>query len=117
MRGGDGDYELAGNMNLLLEGEDGGDATVDRIGQAGLRLITDGENRIAASRHGNVQQQLGHIAGAEDFMHGGEPRCALLGSEVGSEDAAPHTLASQKFAGPAWGSTAHGGRRVYPAGR
>jgi hypothetical protein len=98
--------------NLLLEGEDGGDAAVDGIGEARLGLVADGEHSVAAARHGNVEQQLGHIAGAEDFMHGGEARGALLRPEVGREDAAAHALPPQELAGPAWGSAAHGGRRV-----
>lgn len=94
--------------DLLLEGEDGGDAAVDGIGEARLGLVADGEHGVAAAGRGDVQQELGHITGAEHLVHGGELGRALLRSEVGREDAPAHALAPQELARAAGRAAAHG---------
>ena len=45
-----------GNWNLLLKGNDGGNAVVDGIQEAGLRLVADGEDGIEAAGQGSAEQ-------------------------------------------------------------
>lgn len=64
--------------HLVLEREDGADAAVDRVGDAGLGLVADRARRVPAQRGGHPGQQLRHVAGAEHPVHGGELRRAAL---------------------------------------
>ena len=89
---------------LLLEGEDVGDAAVDGVAEARLGLVADGDDGVQALVGRDLEQQLGHVAGAEHLVHRREVRRALLRVEVGREDAAAHALAPEELAraaGPA----------------
>ena len=87
---------------LLLEGEDVGDAAVDGVAEARLGLVADGDDGVQALVGRDLEQQLGHVAGAEHLVHRREVRRALLRVEVGREDAPAHALAPQELASPAW---------------
>jgi len=78
-----------------------GDAAVDGVAQPGLRLVGDGDGGLRAVGERQVREKLGHVAGAEHLVDGGEVRRALLVAEVGREDAAAHALAPQELARPA----------------
>lgn len=96
---------MGGNLvelsDLLLEGEDVGDAAVDGVLQACLGLVGDGDGGLAAFGHGEVHEELGDVAGAEDLVDSREVGGALLVAEVGGEDAPPRALPPQELASPA----------------
>lgn len=85
----------------MLQRENAAYATVDRVPQPGLGLVSDGDDRLATGGLRHVQQQLRRVAGAENLVDGGEPRRPLLGAEVGREDAVPRALPPQELARPA----------------
>ena len=85
-------------MHLLLEREDVGDAAVDGVAQPRLRLVGDGDGGLGAVGERQVGEELGHVAGAEHLVDGGEVRRALLVAEVGREHAPAHALAPQELA-------------------
>ena len=87
--------------DLLLEGEDLGDAAVDGVAEPGLRLVGDGDDGLAAVGLGQVREQLGGVACAEDLVDGREPGRALVRAEVGREDALRHAPPAQELARPA----------------
>lgn len=87
--------------HLLLEGEDAGDAAVDRVAEAGMGLEADGDDGVEALVGGDVEEQLGDVARAEHLVHRREVRRSLLRVEERREDAPAHALPPQKLAGPA----------------
>jgi len=100
--------------NLLLEGEDVGDAAIDGVAEAGLRLVGDSDGGLGAVGERQVGEQLGHVAGAEHLVDGGEVRRPLLVAEVWREHAPAHALAPQKLARAARRSKSrHLGRRFF----
>jgi hypothetical protein len=78
-----------------------GDAAVDGVAEAGLGLVADGDDGVGALVRRDLEEQLGHVAGAEHLVHRREVRRALLRVEVGREDAPAHALAPQELARPA----------------
>ena len=88
---------------MLLEGEDGGDAAVDGVGESRLRLVRDRHHSVVAAGQRHLLQQLRHVAGPKHFVHRRKPSGPLLRRKVRRKDAAPHTLAPQKLARPAGG--------------
>ena len=83
-----------------------GDAAVDGVAEARLGLVADGDDGVQALVGRDLEQQLGHVAGAEHLVHRREVRRALLRVEVGREDAPAHALAPQELARPARPSAA-----------
>lgn len=90
---------------LLLEGEDVSDASINGITKASLCLVADGDDGVKTLVSGDVEQQLGDVAGTENLVHRREVRRALLRVKVGREDAPCHALTPQKLAGPARASS------------
>lgn len=86
---------------MLLECEDVGDAAVNRVLEASLRLVGDGERSLRAIGSREVSEELGGIARTKDLMDGCKVCCPLLMAEVGGENAALHALPPQEFAGTA----------------
>jgi len=78
-----------------------GDAAVDGVAEPSLGLVADGDDGVEALVRRDLEQQLGHVAGAEHLVHGREVRRALLRVEVGREDAAADALAPEELAGAA----------------
>ena len=78
-----------------------GDAAVDRVAEPSLGLVADGDDGVEALVRRDLEQQLGHVAGAEHLVHRREVRRALLRVEVGREDAAADALAPEELAGAA----------------
>lgn len=89
-------------MDLLLQSNNGGDATVDRVGEPSLSLVGNGDDGIVAAVGRDVQQELGHIAGTEHLVNRGEPGRALVRPEVRGEYAPADALPPQEFACAAW---------------
>jgi hypothetical protein len=86
-----------------------GDAAVDGVAEPRLGLVADGDDGVEALVRRDLEQQLGHVAGAEHLVHGREVRRALLRVEVGREDAAADALAPEELAraaGPAGAAAA-----------
>jgi hypothetical protein len=75
-----------------------GDAAVDGVAEPRLGLVADGDDGVEALVRRDLEQQLGHVAGAEHLVHGREVRRALLRVEVGREDAAADALAPEELA-------------------
>ena len=75
-----------------------GDAAVDGVAEAGLRLVADGDDGVEALVRGDLEEELGHVACAEHLVHRREVRRALLRVEVGREDAPAHALAAEELA-------------------
>ena len=75
-----------------------GDAAVDGVAEARLRLVADGDDGVEALVRGDLEEELGHVAGAEHLVHRREVRRALLRVEVGREDAPAHALAAEELA-------------------
>ena len=91
--------------HLLLEGEDVRDAAIDGVAEALLRLVADGDHGVEALVGRDLEEELGHVAGAEHLVHCRELCRPLLRVEVGREDATGHALAPQELARPAGPST------------
>jgi len=82
-----------------------GDAAVDGVADARLSLIAHGDHGVQALMRRDLEQQLGHVAGAEHLVHRREVCRALLRVKVGGEDAPGHALAPQELARTAWWPT------------
>lgn len=78
-----------------------GDAAVDGVLKASLGLIGYGDCGLGAVGHGEVHQELRHVARTEHLVDGCEVRRALLVAEVGREHAPLHALPPQELAGSA----------------
>jgi hypothetical protein len=72
---------------LLLEAEDVGEATIDRVEEACMRLIADGGDSIYTLLHGDVVQHLGDATGTKHFVHSGKVHRSLALVEVRRKDA------------------------------
>lgn len=78
-----------------------GDAAVDRVLESRLCFVGYGDGGLWAIRHGQVHEQLGDVAGTEDFVDGREVGCAVLVVEIRCEDAAVDALPPQELASSA----------------
>lgn len=77
-------------------------AAVNWVSEARLRLVADSDDSVEAFLLRNVVEELRHIAGSENLMHGGEMGGALLGVEVRRKYASGHTLPPQELACATW---------------
>jgi hypothetical protein len=79
---------------LLLEAEDVGEATVDRVEEACVSLITQGRDSICTLLHGHVVQHLGDVTGTKHFVHYGKVHRSQVLVEVRCKDAIAYALAT-----------------------
>lgn len=74
------------------------DAAVDGVTEAGLGLVTDGDDGVEALVVGDVVEELGDVTCSEHFVDRREMRRPLLRVEVRSEYAPRHALPPQELA-------------------
>lgn len=77
------------------------DAAINGVSNPGLSFISNSDDGLVAIRNRYVQQQLGHVAGSEHLVNGGEAGRSLLRAEVRGEDAIGGALPPQELACPA----------------
>lgn len=82
---------------LLLERGDGAHAAVDGIADARVGLVHQAAGGVGALILWHLHQHLGHIAGAEDFVHARE-FLGLVRGEVGRERAFLRAPPSEQLA-------------------
>ncbi|KAG5544612.1 hypothetical protein RHGRI_017144 [Rhododendron griersonianum] len=86
-----------------MQESNGADAAVDGVPQPRLDLVDEGVDGIVALVLRHVDEDLGNVAGAEDFVDLGE-LFGLVGAEVGGEKAGGGAaLRLEEFAGGAGG--------------
>lgn len=78
-------------LQPLLEEGDESDAAIDRVPEAGLRLVGQGVDGVIALRSAELVEDLGDIAGAEDLVDVGKP-LGVVRWEVRREDALRRAL-------------------------
>lgn len=88
--------------DLLLQGKDGGDTTINWIRQPCLSLIRYGCCRFVAAVRRNVGQELWHIASPKHLVHSCKLSCTLISTKVGCKNASPNALPPQELASPTW---------------
>lgn len=62
-----------------------GDTSIDRVADASLSLIGNGDDGLTSVVDGEVREELGDVARAKHLVDGREPCRALLGAEVRRE--------------------------------
>lgn len=90
---------------LLLKGKDMSDASINRVADAGLSFVTDGEDRILPPVHGDAGKELRNVTRPEYLVDGSEMGRALLRIKVGSEHASRQALPPKELARPARSSS------------
>lgn len=84
-------------LDLALEDQDVRDAAVDGVSDARVRLVRERVGGVPAQGLRYVVEDLGGVAGAEDFVHAGELG-GVVRREVRREDAHLRALAAQQLA-------------------
>lgn len=86
------------NSYLLLKSKDVRNTAVNRISEAWLCFIANGDDCIKPLGHRNAQEKLGHIASPKNFVHSSKMGCTLLCIKIRSEDTTRNTFSSEKLA-------------------
>lgn len=81
--------------HLLLEGEEGPNASIDRVLDPCICLVAQRVDGIVSRRGRELLQPLGDVGGPEDLVYVGEPR-ALVRLEVGRKHARRRALPAER---------------------
>lgn len=84
--------------NLLLEGENLRNATIDRVSNPSESFVTKRNASVETFGRWDAVEELRGIASSKHLMHSGEVGGALIRVEIGGENASFHTLSPQKLA-------------------
>lgn len=87
---------------LMLKRENVCDATIDRISNPSLSLVSNGDNGLSPVLYREMNQKLRDVAGPEHLVYSRELRSPLLRAEVRGEYAVRGTLPPQELACTTW---------------
>ena len=88
--------------NLLLEGEDLGDAAVNRIMETRLSLVRDGSYGFTTVMNREIRNELREVAGTKDFVNGSKISGPFFVAKVWCKYTTFYTFPTQELASSTW---------------